>query len=145
MVHLSLSSTWGNFTPSGSETGSDAAHLAPARTHSSFPNSPFVLKSIKALWFLPLSTRFHWLSPWGWKVYDDDDAHGCQLQSTYLAAAARRFLALAAPGSTDSDLAASSSLLEAIEMFFRLPITCIWSSLDWKVKEKVITNIQLTW
>lgn len=62
--------------------------------------------------------------------------HGCQSQSTYLAAAARRFLALAAPGSTDRDLAASRSLLEAIEMFFRLPITCIWSSLDWKHNRK---------
>lgn len=84
---------------------------------------------------LPPSTRFHWLSLSGWAVYDND-SHDCQLKFTYLAAAARRFLALAAPGSTDSDLAASSSLLEAIEMFFRLPITCIWSSLDCKLKKK---------
>lgn len=48
---------------------------------------------------------------------------------SHLAATARRFLALAAPGSTDSDLAASSSLLDAIEIFFRLPMTWIWSSL----------------
>ena len=46
----------------------------------------------------------------------------------YRAAADRRFFALAAPGSTDRDLAASSSLLEAMEMFFRLPITWSWSS-----------------
>lgn len=50
----------------------------------------------------------------------------------HLAAAASRFLALAAPGSTDRDLAASSSLLEAMEMFFRLPMTWIWSSLHCK-------------
>ena len=42
---------------------------------------------------------------------------------SYLAATARRFLALAAPGSTDRDLAARSSLLDAMEMFFRLPMT----------------------
>lgn len=48
---------------------------------------------------------------------------------SYRAAAARRFLAFAAPGSTERDLAANSSLLDAIEMFFRLPITWIWSSL----------------
>jgi len=43
----------------------------------------------------------------------------------YLAAAASRFFAFPAPGSTDKDLAANSSLLEAIEMFFKFPITCI--------------------
>lgn len=48
----------------------------------------------------------------------------------HLAAAANRFLALAAPGSTDRDLAARRSLLDAMEMFFRLPITVIWSSWD---------------
>lgn len=47
----------------------------------------------------------------------------------YLAAAAKRFLALGAPGSTERDLAASNNLLEAIEMLLRLPITWIWSSL----------------
>lgn len=41
----------------------------------------------------------------------------------YLAAAAKRFLALGAPGSTERDLAASNNLLEAIEMLLRLPIT----------------------
>lgn len=45
------------------------------------------------------------------------------MTGSYLAAAASRFLALAAAGSTDRLLAASSSLLEAMEMFFRLPIT----------------------
>lgn len=49
--------------------------------------------------------------------------------SSHLAATARRFLALAAPGSTDRDLAASRSLLDAMEMFLRLPMTWIWSSL----------------
>lgn len=56
--------------------------------------------------------------------------------SSHLAATARRFLALAAPGSTDRDLAASSSLLDAMEMFLRLPMTWIWSSLLWKRKGK---------
>lgn len=53
----------------------------------------------------------------------------------YLAAAASRFLAFAAAGSTDRLLAASSSLLEAMEMFFRFPITCTWSSffLKWHI------------
>lgn len=55
---------------------------------------------------------------------------------SHLAATARRFLALAAPGSTDRDLAASSSLLDAMEMFLRLPMTWIWSSLLCAGKEK---------
>lgn len=46
-----------------------------------------------------------------------------QATHPYLAAAAKRFLALGAPGSTDRDLAASNSLLEAIEMLLRLPMT----------------------
>lgn len=53
---------------------------------------------------------------------------------SHLAAAARRFFALGAPGSTERDLAASSSLLDAMEIFLRFPITWIWSSLVWKVK-----------
>ena len=53
---------------------------------------------------------------------------------TYLAAAARRFFALGAPGSTERDLAANSSLLEAMEIFLRFPMTWIWSSFVWKVK-----------
>lgn len=44
-------------------------------------------------------------------------------RSPHLAAAAKRFLALGAPGSTDRDLAARSSLLEAMEMFLRFPMT----------------------
>jgi hypothetical protein len=55
----------------------------------------------------------------------------------YLAAAARRFLALAAPGSTDRDLAARSSLLEAMEMFFRLPITWICSSFLYNIHSRI--------
>lgn len=55
---------------------------------------------------------------------------------SYLAAAARRFFALGAPGSTERDLAANSSLLDAIEMFLRFPITCIWSSFVWRVKRR---------
>lgn len=58
----------------------------------------------------------------------------------HLAAAANRFLALAAPGSTDRDLAARRSLLDAMEMFFRLPITSIWSS--WHYKDNI--TIQLS-
>ena len=54
--------------------------------------------------------------------------HSIIMLIEYLAAADSRFFALAAAGSTDKDLAASSSLLEAIEMFFKLPITWIWSS-----------------
>lgn len=50
----------------------------------------------------------------------------------YLAAAARRFLALGAPGSTERDLAARSNLLEAMEIFLRFPMTWIWSSFVWK-------------
>lgn len=53
---------------------------------------------------------------------------------SHLAAAARRFFALGAPGSTERDLAANSSLLDAMEIFLRFPITWIWSSLVWKVK-----------
>ena len=53
---------------------------------------------------------------------------------TYLAAVARRFFALGAPGSTERDLAANSSLLEAMEIFLRFPMTWIWSSFVWKVK-----------
>lgn len=56
------------------------------------------------------------------------------MSHSYLAAAARRFFALGAPGSTERDLAAKSSLLDAIEMFLRFPITWIWSSFVWKVK-----------
>lgn len=55
---------------------------------------------------------------------------------SHLAATARRFLALAAPGSTDRDLAARSSLLDAMEMFLRLPMTWIWSSLLCTVRQK---------
>ena len=44
--------------------------------------------------------------------------------------------ALGAPGSTERDLAASRSLLDAIEIFFRFPITCIWSSFVCRVKRK---------
>lgn len=55
---------------------------------------------------------------------------------SHLAATARRFLALAAPGSTDRDLAASRSLLDAMEMFFRFPMTWIWSSLLYKKKKE---------
>lgn len=58
------------------------------------------------------------------------------LSCSYLAAAAKRFFALGAPGSTERDLAANSSLLDAIEMFFRFPITCIWSSFVCRVKRK---------
>lgn len=72
----------------------------------------------------------------------------CYPHSSHLAATARRFLALAAPGSTDRDLAASRSLLDAMEMFLRLPMTWIWSSLLWK-KTKVKVNrykcLQLDW
>lgn len=58
------------------------------------------------------------------------------LSCSYLAAAAKRFFALGAPGSTERDLAANSSLLDAIEMFFRFPITCIWSSFVCRVKKE---------
>lgn len=58
---------------------------------------------------------------------------------SYLAAAASRFLAFAAAGSTDRLLAASSSLLEAMEMFFRLPITCTWSSFFCEDTSRTIT------
>ena len=42
---------------------------------------------------------------------------------TYLAAAASWFLALGAPGSAERAFAASRSLLEAIEILFKLPTT----------------------
>lgn len=58
------------------------------------------------------------------------------LSCFYLAAAASRFFALGAPGSTERDLAANRSLLDAIEIFLRFPITCIWSSFVWRVKRK---------
>lgn len=58
------------------------------------------------------------------------------LSSSYLAAAARRFFALGAPGSTERDFAANSSLLDAMEIFFRFPITCIWSSFVCRDKRK---------
>lgn len=48
----------------------------------------------------------------------------------YRAAAASWFLRLGELGSVDSALAASSSLLDDIEMVFRLETTCVWSSLD---------------
>lgn len=55
---------------------------------------------------------------------------------SYLAAAASRFFALGAPGSTERDLAANKSLLDAMEMFLRFPITWIWSSFVCKVKRR---------
>ena len=38
-------------------------------------------------------------------------------------------------GSVDRALAASSSLLDDMEIVFRLDTTCVWSSLDWKRRE----------
>lgn len=67
------------------------------------------------------------------------------MNSSYLAAAARRFLAFAAAGSTERLLAASSSLLEAMEMFFRLPITCTWSSFFCEDTSHTITPTHQTW
>lgn len=48
------------------------------------------------------------------------------------AAVANWFLRLGELGSVDKALAANSSLLEDMEMVFRLDTTCVWSSLDWK-------------
>lgn len=50
----------------------------------------------------------------------------------YRAAAARWFFRLGELGSVDRALAASSSLLEDMEMVFKLDTTCVWSSLDWE-------------
>jgi len=49
----------------------------------------------------------------------------------YRAAAASWFLRLGEPGSVERALAASSSLLEDMEMVFRLDTTWVWSSLVW--------------
>lgn len=50
---------------------------------------------------------------------------------TYRAAAASWFLRLGELGSVDRALAASSSLLDDMEIVFRFDTTCVWSSLDW--------------
>lgn len=50
----------------------------------------------------------------------------------YRAAAASWFLRLGELGSVVRALAASSSLLDDMEMVFRLETTCVWSSLDWR-------------
>lgn len=54
------------------------------------------------------------------------------LRRTDRAAVASWFLRLGELGSVDKALAANSSLLEDMEMVFRLDTTCVWSSLDWK-------------
>ncbi len=50
----------------------------------------------------------------------------------YRAAAASWFLRLGELGSVDRALAASSSLLDDMEIVFRLDTTCVWSSFDWR-------------
>lgn len=42
----------------------------------------------------------------------------------------------------DRALAASSSLLDDMEMVFRLETTCVWSSLDWR-RENRFTGTEL--
>lgn len=54
-----------------------------------------------------------------------------QGEAPHRAAAASWFLRLGELGSVDRALAASSSLLDDMEIVFRLDTTCVWSSLDW--------------
>lgn len=53
-------------------------------------------------------------------------------RACYRAAAASWFLRLGELGSVDRALADSSSLLDDMEIVFRLDTTCVWSSLDWR-------------
>lgn len=60
--------------------------------------------------------------------------NSCCLRGTDRAAVANWFLRLGELGSVDKALAANSSLLEDMEMVFRLDTTCVWSSLVWKTE-----------
>lgn len=51
---------------------------------------------------------------------------------SYRAAAASWFLRLGELGSVERALAANNSLLDDMEMVFRLDTTWVWSSLDWR-------------
>lgn len=59
-----------------------------------------------------------------------------QRARSHRAAVASWFFRLGELGSVDRALAASSSLLDDMEMVFRLETTCVWSSLDWRRKIK---------
>ena len=64
-----------------------------------------------------------------WQAWRTSVNWGSGALRAYRAAAASWFLRLGEPGSVDRALAASSSLLEDMEMVLRLDTTWVWSSL----------------
>lgn len=110
-----------------------------ALSHSFWPGACWVhmvmswlMLSVTALWIKEEQQRSQvrrteWQRDGHWWLKNN-----CYLRKTDRAAVASWFLRLGELGSVDKALAANSSLLEDIEIVFRLDTTCVWSSFDWK-------------